>query len=115
MIELPAGLKAAIETTRARLRVGYPWWLRPFLIKDVAGITLGRRIYVAPHIAGAQLERLIRHELAHVRQIARHGLIGFYCRYAAEYIRHRRNGLSRTAAYRNISFEREAHAAEENV
>ncbi|HEU4520455.1 MAG TPA: DUF4157 domain-containing protein, partial [Thermoanaerobaculia bacterium] len=83
------------------------------LMRGVAGITLGRRIYVAPHVAGKQLERLLRHELAHVAQIARHGLIAFYWRYIVEYVRHRRAGLSSAEAYRNISFEKEALAAEE--
>ena len=64
--------------------MGYPWWLRFFLMKGVAGITLGRRIYVAPQISGRALERLIRHELAHVRQIGRHGLLVFYWRYLVE-------------------------------
>lgn len=114
-MSIPAEILAAAESARARLRVGYPWWLKPFLLRDVAGITLGRRIYVASNISGPRLERLVRHELAHVRQIARHGLLRFYWRYAVEYVRNRRCGLSRAAAYRNISFEREAFAAEETV
>ena len=86
-----------------------------FLFRGVAAITLGRRIYVAAGIAGPPLERLLRHELAHVAQIARHGLLMFYWRYVAEYVRHRRAGLSSIEAYRSISFEKEALAAEETV
>ena len=114
-MSLPPDLRVAADAARARLRVGYPWWLRLFLLRGVAGITLGRRIYVAPHIAGFELERLVRHELAHVRQIATLGLVRFYWRYAVEYVRNRRSGMSSAAAYRNISFEKEAFAAEENV
>jgi hypothetical protein len=84
-------------------------------MRGVAAITLGRRVYVSPSLAGAQLERLLRHELTHVAQIARVGFFTFYWRYLTEYISHRRAGLSSIAAYRNISFEKEAFAAEEHV
>jgi hypothetical protein len=104
-----------MSLARARLRVGYPWWLRPFVFRDVAGITLGRRIYVAPQIDGLQFQRLVRHEFVHVRQIARLGLFTFYWRYAVEYVGNRRRGMPPAAAYRNISFEKEAFAAEETV
>lgn len=104
-----------MAATGAMLRVGYPWWLRLFLMKGIAGITLGRRIYIAPGVAGAALERLLRHELAHVNQIALHGLLRFYWTYVLEYVSHRRRGLPPAAAYRSISFEREALEAEETV
>ena len=115
MIDLSDELREAVASVRARVRQGYPWWLRFFLMRGVIGITLGRRIYVAPHLAGRQLERLLRHELAHVGQVARHGLFTFYWRYLTEYVSHRRAGLSSVAAYRAISFEKEALAAEETV
>ena len=97
----------------AKIRVGYPWWLSPFLMKDVAAITLGRRIYVRAGIAESSMERLVRHELAHVRQIERHGLFGFYYLYVAEFVRHFRRVRSIHRAYAMISFEIEAVAAEE--
>ncbi|HET7705671.1 MAG TPA: hypothetical protein VFM36_06280 [Thermoanaerobaculia bacterium] len=115
MIDLSDELRGAVDAVRARVRRGYPWWLRLFVMRDVIGITLGRRIYIAPHIDGKKLERLLRHELAHVAQVARHGLFTFYWRYLTEYVAHRRAGLSSSAAYRNISFEKEALAAEETV
>ena len=108
-------LQAAVAATGVRLRIGYPWWLRLVLIRGIAGITLGRRVYLASGIAGAALERLLRHELAHVHQIALHGLLRFYWRYVVEYVSLRRRGLPPAEAYRNISFEREALEAEENV
>src|SRR5687767_1756205 len=115
MIDLSDELRAAVETVRARVRRGYPWWLRFFVMSGVIGITLGRRIYVAPQVTGVKLERLLRHELAHVGQVAKHGLFGFYWRYLAEYVSHRRSGLSSLAAYRNISFEKEALEAENRI
>ena len=115
---LPSDLQSAVDAARARLRFRYPWWLRPFLMRGVIGITLGRRIYFSPEVgrrAPAEVERLIRHELAHVRQVNRLGLVRFLWQYAAEYIRHRRAGLTSGQAYQRISFEVEAHAAEQDV
>ena len=100
------------------LRAGYPWWLRPWLARNVVAITLGRRIYVLPRFLqkpSAEVTRLIRHELAHVQQVERHGLIGFLVRYLAEFFRHLRRERSIDAAYRKISFEIEALAAEEGA
>ena len=106
-MNLPADLVQTIRDTRARVRVGMPWWLRPFLMRGVAGITIGRRVYLE-----SDHEVLLRHELEHVRQVVRLGVLRFYWRYAVEYIRNRRAGMSPHDAYANISFEREAVAAE---
>jgi hypothetical protein len=82
---------------------------------NVVGVTLGRRIYLARDIGERHLERFLRHELVHVRQIRQHGLLRFYWRYASEYLAHRWRGLSSAEAYRNISFEIEALASEETL
>jgi hypothetical protein len=111
-MDLPEAITRAIEETRAKVRFGYPRWLRLLLMKDVIAITLGRRIYVHTNVTGAALERLLRHELAHVRQLERYGLVGFYARYLAEFARHLRRERSINKAYAMISFEREAVAAE---
>ena len=108
-MSLPAELQQAIEETGAVVRVRYPWWLRLVLMRGVAGLTLGRRIYVA---AGADVARSVRHELVHVRQIARLGALTFYWRWVREYFSNRRRGLTSDQAYRQISFEVEAFAAE---
>lgn len=100
---------------RPKIRVGYPWWLRPFLMKGVLAITLGRRIYVRAGVAESYMERLLRHELAHVRQIERLGLMRFYTLYLAEFARHFRRVRSIPRAYAMISFEIEAVAAEEDL
>ena len=55
---------------------------------------------------------MIRHELVHVRQMGELGLVRFLWKYVAEYLRHRRAGMSHDQAYRAISFEAEAFAAE---
>lgn len=114
---LPPSLQSAIATSRARVRIGYPWWLRPWLARDVVAITLGRRIYVSGAVAEGRpesLERLLRHELAHVRQVVRHGLIVFLARYVFEFVRQFWRERSFAAAYAKISFEVEARSAEES-
>ena len=89
-----------------------PPWLRPFLSRGVLAITLGRRVYIAANVAEEEIEQLLRHELVHVRQIARLGILRFYWRYVFEYITLRRRGFSPAEAYQRISFEVEAFAAE---
>jgi hypothetical protein len=113
-LKLSDNLQAAIDQTRARVRFEYPWWLRLFLFRNVAAITLGKRIYFSPALSREKVERFLRHELVHVQQIARLGLIRFYWRYLIEYLRLRRRGLRHFDAYRNISFEIEALAAEQD-
>ena len=98
-----------MRSTEAIIRVGYPWWLRPFLHRGTIAITFGRRIYVAD---GHATDALLRHELVHVSQAGELGLLRFVWRYVAEYVRNRRRGMSPHDAYRAISFEAEAFAAE---
>jgi hypothetical protein len=112
---LPPHLQTLAEAANAKVRVGFPRWLRPFLMRGVVAITLGRRVYLAATVAEGAMERIVRHELAHVRQVARLGLPRFLWRYVAEYVRHRRRGLRSHAAYLAISFEVEALAAEEGA
>lgn len=102
-------LDAAIREAGAIVRTPFPWWLRLLVVRGVVGITLGRRIYLA---SANVTESLLRHELTHIRQINRLGLLRFYWLYAVEYLRNVGKGMSFDAAYRNISFEQEAFAAE---
>ena len=91
----------------------------------IDAITLGRRVLVAPnHVrrgrgdgARAVAGRLMAHEVAHLLQAERAGLVRFLLAYLREYW----NGMRRAPkwdaaahwrAYAEISFEREARAAE---
>ena len=112
-MQLPPSLLTTIAASGARVRVGYPWWLRPFLMRGVIAITLGRRIYVMEGKVTMGMERLLRHELAHVRQVREHGVIGFYWRYLVEFGRRWWRLRNVQAAYEGISFEVEARAAED--
>lgn len=72
-----------------------------------AGITLGRVIIVRRD--AAHRARLLRHELVHVEQWARHGLLGFTARYLGSYLRWRLAGYPHVGAYRRIPLEIEAY------
>jgi hypothetical protein len=111
-LKLSADLEEAIGAAGARVRTRFPVWLRPFLMRDVVAITLGRRIYLSARATEAAGERLLRHELVHVQQINRLGLFRFYWLYVAEFLRNLRGGMKWDEAYRRISFEQEALAAE---
>lgn len=70
------------------------------------GITLGHVISVRADAASSPY--LLRHELVHVRQWKRYGVLGFSIRYVGDYLRHRLRGRGHQAAYRRIRFEIEA-------
>jgi len=105
-------MQKRIDDAGARVLIGYPPWLRVFLMRDVIAITLGRTIYVRS--VEKVTDRLIIHELTHVRQQTKHGRIVFSWLYTTEFLKHwwRERDLSR--AYRSISFEVEANAEEEH-
>jgi Domain of unknown function (DUF4157) len=52
--------------------------------------------------------RLLRHELEHVRQWRRYGVVGFLRRYLGAYLGWRVRGYGHKAAYRRIPLEIEA-------
>ncbi|HEX8410516.1 MAG TPA: DUF4157 domain-containing protein [Thermoanaerobaculia bacterium] len=113
-MDISERIRMAIAESRVKLCVGYPWWLRLFLARDVVAITLGRRIYVRGAMAADAFERLMRHELAHVRQVSELGLLRFLWRYLAEFAGHWVRLRNFGAAYMSISFEIEARQAEES-
>ena len=90
--------------TRHRVLV-WPWLRRigSLVIPDWLAITLGHRIFAWREMTGPELD----HELAHVRQWARHGL-WFPLVYLLAALRARRAGRS---WYRDNRFEVEARKA----
>ncbi len=77
-------------------------WAAP----GAAATTLGRFIFMRESVAGS--ERLLRHELVHVRQWRRLGVAGFGVRYLGSYARWRLRRYGHWAAYRRIPLEIEA-------
>jgi hypothetical protein len=94
----------------AVVRIGFPWWMRPFLGGGVVALTIGRRVWISPR--ADDVEPLIRHELVHVRQMGEHGILPFLWKYLLHYLRNRRRGMRHHEAYLAIPFEVEAFAAE---
>ena len=71
-----------------------------------SAITIGPVISVRRRAASSA--RLLRHELVHVEQWRRYGVVGFLWRYLGAYLAWRLRGHSHWAAYRRIPFEVEA-------
>ena len=69
-------------------------------------ITIGPVVSVRARAAGDP--RLLRHELEHVRQWRRLGVVGFLARYVGAYARWRLRGYDHWGAYRRIPLEVEA-------
>lgn len=97
--------------------VGFVPWALEKLFPNVAGVAVGRRIWVQH----SQLEDtdgllvLLVHELVHVQQWRRLGPIGFLVRYLCDYTKARVHGLGHDAAYRSIPAEMEAYLMGERL
>lgn len=79
-----------------------------WLPTGVAGMTLGSLVLIRRDHLGD--ERLLAHELVHVRQWRELGVVRFLWRYLSAYARGRFSGLSHQAAYLAIPLEVEARA-----
>lgn len=77
-------------------------WAAP----GASATTLGRVIFMRESAVGS--DRLLRHELVHVRQWRRLGVTGFGVRYLRAYARWRLRRYPHWAAYRRIPLEIEA-------
>lgn len=80
-----------------------------FVAPGAAATTLGRFVLIRPESVGS--ERLLRHELVHVRQWRALGIRGFLRRYLGAYVRWRLRCYPHWAAYRRIPLEIEAEWA----
>jgi hypothetical protein len=88
-----------------------PAWLVRLWGKAVSAMTLRTTIYVRADLldsAPSLLGPLLVHELVHVQQWARLGVVRFLWKYVAGYVGGRLTGLSHQDAYRAISIEVEA-------
>lgn len=81
-------------------------WVGGPVPPSAAAITLGRLIIVRRRAVGD--ERLMRHELVHVRQWRELGVVGFGVRYLRAYLGGRLRGLGHHDAYLRIPLEVEA-------
>ena len=91
---------------RIERREGYTLVIGGPVPPGAVGITIGSVVSVrADH---ATDERLLRHELVHVRQWRELGVVGFLVRYLGSYLGWRLRGYPHWAAYRRIPLECEA-------
>lgn len=91
---------------RMEARDGYRLWEGGPVPRGAAGITLGHLVIVRKGLADD--EHLLRHELVHVRQWRRHGIVGFLVRYLGSYLVWRLRRKGHDGAYRRIPLEIEA-------
>jgi len=91
---------------RLEQRDGFWLWRGGPVPRGSAGITLGNLIIVRSQAPPA---RLIRHELVHVAQFRRLGVLRFLTGYVLQYLRWRVLGYPHRGAYRRISHEIEAY------
>jgi hypothetical protein len=86
-------------------RDGYLLWEGGPVPGGADGITLPGLVIVR---AGKATPYLLRHELVHVRQWRRYGLVGFSARYLGTYAMWRLRRKGHDGAYRRIPMEIEA-------
>ena len=94
-----------LRPLRLERRDGYPLWVGGPVPRGTVGITLGSLVIVRD---GCVSERLLRHELVHVRQWRRHGVVGFGARYLGHYLLWRLRRKGHHGAYLRIPMEIEA-------
>lgn len=85
---------------------GFWRWVGGPVPPGAAAITLGRLVIVRRRAAGDP--HLLRHELVHVAQWRRLGVVVFLARYLGSYFRWRLRGHGHRAAYLRIPLEVEA-------
>ena len=101
------------ELEKIRIHVG--WFAQQVIrLARAEGLVLGSRVFLSTRAwqlakTGSQRARLlIEHELVHVEQYKRLGLMRFLWRYLGEYLGGRSRGMTHDLAYRAISLEQEA-------
>lgn len=83
-------------------------------VMPIAGVTVFPFIVVPKALNPRSLEDvvLLRHEAIHIEQQREGWVVGFYLRYALDYLRARRQGMSLDDAYHCIRYEQEAFEGE---
>ena len=90
---------------RIERRDGYRLWEGGPVPRGADGITIGALVIVR---RGKATPYLLRHELVHVRQWKRFGVLGFAVRYLGPYALWRLRGKDHRSAYLRIPLEIEA-------
>ncbi|MDJ0925242.1 MAG: hypothetical protein QNJ77_11825 [Acidimicrobiia bacterium] len=104
-----------VDPARVRVRVASPLFRR-FWAKGIVAVALPNGVFVDPQVmdrfrSGAEPERsarLIVHELMHIEQWRRLGLLRHVGQYLGDYLRARFRGDGHWNSYRSIRLEQEA-------
>lgn len=106
-----------VEPDRVRLHVAPAWFVRLWA-KGIAAVTTPWGVYVHPDTADRfatdrddALGLLMVHELMHVEQLARLGVLAHSIQYMTDYLRGRAKRLGHWESYRRVRLEVEARAA----
>jgi len=94
------------------------WWFRALWGRGIVAVAMPWGIYFAPPMMDRyerrnelpRLGRLLVHELTHIEQLRREGVVRHTAQYLADYVRGRVRRLSHWESYRSIRFEVEARA-----
>lgn len=100
----------AVDPASVRVRIT-PRWLNPIWQEPFVAIAMPWGIYLRHDVGvldSEHLRRVLHHELVHIAQWRRLGVLGFIMSYVGDYLRARRAGMSHLEAYTAISLEREA-------
>lgn len=95
-----------------------PRWFVALWVPGIAAVALPWGVYLRPDVyerPRADLGRLIVHELVHIEQARRVGVVPHLAVYVADYIRERLRGASHWPAYKAIRAEVEARLAADYV
>ncbi|HSH60225.1 MAG TPA: DUF4157 domain-containing protein [Acidimicrobiales bacterium] len=103
---LPPDQIARFDHVPAALTEGVRIVEVPFLTPGADAMTLGRVVLVRR--GHGDSSRLMAHELVHVQQWSRHGVVGFLRRYLGAYARNMARLRSHRSAYLAIPLEVEA-------
>ena len=96
------------------MKIRIPAFLLILLDKEVTAITLWPFVFYRNRVAMKD-ELIWRHELIHLRQQLELLVIPFYVVYVLEYFYWRIKLANHRAAYRSISFEKEAYRSQNEV
>lgn len=95
-----------------------PTWFVALWVPGIAAIALPWSVYLRPDVyerPRGDLGRLIVHELVHIEQVRRFGLMPHLAVYLADYLKHRFEGMGHWPAYKAIRQEIEARLAADYV
>ncbi len=114
-VAVASGVTAPDADAHACIRPAPPWlarlWNGRISAMTLPGTILVRPDLLADVVAGGR-PALLRHEIVHLAQWRRDGPFRFLASYLLQYASARMAGMPHDVAYRGISYERQAVAAE---